>query len=301
MVNVLRQPAFGTTLTAGRSTPTELRAVCFDLDDTLYPQASWLAGAWDAVAERGGAGSDGLAAPRSTDRLVAELEAIAAFGTDGGQIIDRALYRLGASHLPVEPLVAAFRAHAPERLEPFAGVAVALDALGGPGAARSRLRRRPRDPGRQARGPRPRAPTFSVIVWSDDHGREHRKPDPLPFQIAAFGLDVDPETVVYVGDRPAKDVAGAAGAGMRSMRVRTGEWVDAPDDDRALGSFATVSTPSRRCTGCSMTRSAAPAPSLSGRRRPRRRTHSCGAAPSRCMTIARAVNPCASKKFFAAR
>jgi putative hydrolase of the HAD superfamily len=84
------------------------------------------------------------------------------------------------------------------------------------------------------------APAFSVVVWSDDHGRAHRKPDPLPFQLAAQGLGVPPDTIVYIGDRPAKDVAGAAGAGMHSMRVRTGEWVEAPDDDRALGSYDSV-------------------------------------------------------------
>jgi FMN phosphatase YigB (HAD superfamily) len=234
MVNVLRQR--GSRHTAGI---TPVRAVCFDLDDTLYPQASWLAGAWRAVADLGARASHASGSEIDPDRLLAELEAIAAFGTDSGQIIDRALYRLGASHLPVEPLVAAFRAHAPARLEPYPGVPAALDVL----HARVPLGLvSDGDPAIQAAklGALGLAPTFSVIVWSDDHGRAHRKPDPLPFQLAAQGLDVDPATVVYVGDRPAKDVAGAAGAGMRSMRVRTGEWVDAPDDDRALGSFDSV-------------------------------------------------------------
>jgi ribonucleotide monophosphatase NagD (HAD superfamily) len=35
---------------------------------------------------------------------------------------------------------------------------------------------------------------------------------------------------VHVGDRPAKDVRGAAAAGLRAIRVRTGEYAALPDD-----------------------------------------------------------------------
>ena len=38
-----------------------------------------------------------------------------------------------------------------------------------------------------------------------------------------------PADVVHVGDRPAKDVAGAHAVGMRCLRVRTGEYADSPD------------------------------------------------------------------------
>ena len=38
-----------------------------------------------------------------------------------------------------------------------------------------------------------------------------------------------PADVVHVGDRPAKDVAGATAVGMRCLRVRTGEYADTPD------------------------------------------------------------------------
>jgi len=59
-------------------------AVLFDLDDTLYPQAAWLEGAWNAVA---------AAAPAGVDRaeLRLALLRIASEGTDRGRIINRAL------------------------------------------------------------------------------------------------------------------------------------------------------------------------------------------------------------------
>lgn len=45
-----------------------------------------------------------------------------------------------------------------------------------------------------------------------------------------MGLGVDAHAALYVGDRPDKDVAAAAAAGMRAVRVRTGEYARRPDD-----------------------------------------------------------------------
>lgn len=213
--------------------PRSIEAVCFDLDDTLYPQASWLAGAWDAVAAA--AARDGV-----DETLVREaLDVCAAQGSDGGRIIDRALARVGAHQLAVGPLVSAFRSYEPAHLDLYAGVGDALARLaasvplglisdGDPKIQRAKL---------TALGIEP---LFTAVVWSDDHGREHRKPDPLPFRIAVEALRVPAADVVYVGDRPAKDVAGAVGAGLAAIRVRTGEWASDPDDPRAVQSFPDV-------------------------------------------------------------
>ena len=210
-----------------------IAAVLFDLDDTLYDQQQWLHGAWRAVARR--AAADGVDPRRFEDAL----RSLAAGGSDRGQIIDRALAELGETTVSVAALVTAFRSHAPERLDPYPGVLDALDALhagvplglisdGDPDVQRAKLDAL--DLGR----------FFASVVLSDEHGRSHRKPDPLPFRVALAQLGVEPAHAVYVGDRPAKDVAGAVGAGLRAIRVRTGEWSDQPDDRRAWSSVATV-------------------------------------------------------------
>jgi putative hydrolase of the HAD superfamily len=210
-----------------------IRAVCFDLDDTLYPQASWLAGAWDAVATTAAHGGVDKAGLREA------LNACAAQGSDGGRIIDRALALIGAHRVEVGPLVDAFRSYAPEHLDLYAGAGEALTRIaacvplglisdGDPQIQRTKM---------TALGIER---LFSVVVWSDDHGREHRKPDPLPFQVAVGALGVPAANVVYVGDRPAKDVAGAVAAGLAAIRVRTGEWASARDDPRAEQSCADV-------------------------------------------------------------
>jgi putative hydrolase of the HAD superfamily len=209
-------------------------AVCFDLDDTLYPQAEWLDGAWWAVASR--AAEVGVDPTRLHDALLA---AAGARGTDGGGIIDAALEAVGRVDVPVAPLIAAFRAHAPETLTPFPGIAAALEELalrlplgivsdGDVAIQEAKL---------AALG---LAPRFAALVWSDAYGREQRKPDPRPFWRAAALLGIDPARVVYVGDRPAKDVQGALGAGMQAIRVRTGEWRKCPDDARAWASVPTA-------------------------------------------------------------
>jgi putative hydrolase of the HAD superfamily len=200
-----------------------LRAVLFDLDDTLFPQADWLDGAWTAVADAGRAQGVDAAA------FEAALRAVAAQGSAKGHIIDRALGRVGRADVDVAPLVARFAAHAPAGLDPYPGVADALADLGrrtplglvtdgDPGIQRAKL---------AALGIEP---LFTVVVLSDELGREHRKPSPVPFRAALDALGVAATDVVHVGDRPDKDVRGASAAGIRAVRVRTGEYGSVPDD-----------------------------------------------------------------------
>jgi putative hydrolase of the HAD superfamily len=199
-----------------------IQAVLFDLDDTLYPQAAFLDVAWTAVAAA--AAPYGIA----PGAFHTALTAVAAEGSDRGRIIDRALWRIGADGVPVEPLMAAFRACAPAQLSPYPGVREALAGLrtvvrtglvtdGEPGGQRAKVR---------ALG---LEDLFDVIVYSDDLGRARRKPHPAPFQHALARLGVPAGAAVMIGDRPDKDVAGAAAVGLRAIRVRTGEYAERPD------------------------------------------------------------------------
>lgn len=229
----MTDPVLGTGAAGG----APVRAVTVDLDDTLYPQSDFLDGAWRAVAARGAdLGVDPV-------RFLAALRGVAAEGSDRGRIVDRALALVGAADRPVAPLVAVFAAHTPERLEPFPGVVEALARLraavpvavvtdGAPAGQRAKLR---------ALG---LAEAVDAVVVSDElGGRAARKPDPRPFRAALAALGADPATTVHVGDRPGKDMLGATGAGMRAVRVRTGEYADLPDDPawpawRTVDSFA---------------------------------------------------------------
>lgn len=205
--------------------------VVVDLDDTVYPQASFLYGATRAVGRA--AAAAGLDWTALTRALRAELVA----GSDQGGTIDRALAACGvpqrraAELMPA--LVAAFTDYRPRRLPLYPGARAALTSLrshyplacltdGNPAIQRAKL---------AATGA---AALFDVVVVSDElGGRAARKPHPDGLLAVAQRLGVPAEGLVVIGDRPGKDVAVARAVGARSIRVRTGEYADAADEPRA--------------------------------------------------------------------
>jgi putative hydrolase of the HAD superfamily len=219
----------------------ELLAVTVDLDDTLFPQAAWLAGAWTEVAE--------AAVPYGipSDCLLPALTGVAAEGSDKGGIIDRALAVVGVSpalaSTLMPALISAFGCWAPVSLDLYpgareglvrlrsAGLTTAVITDGNPVIQRSKL---------AALG------LFDLvdhIVISDEiGGRATRKPSPVPFLRALELCGCTPDQAVHIGDRPAKDVAGAAGVGMRAVRVRTGEYYEIPDGAGDAAPWGSAST-----------------------------------------------------------
>jgi FMN phosphatase YigB (HAD superfamily) len=205
--------------------------VVVDLDDTLFPQAAYLAGAAAAVADA--AGARGLDGAGVRTALVAELAA----GSDRGGTIDRALLAVGvpAADLPahVPALVAAFTGFRPTRLDTYPGVRTALEAIaaiaplacltdGNPVIQEAKL---------AATGLGALLPV--VVVTDALGGRALRKPHPTGLLAAADLMAVPPDRLLVIGDRPAKDVAVAHAVGARAIRVRQGEHAGAPDEPRA--------------------------------------------------------------------
>ncbi|MGY1774106.1 HAD family hydrolase [Blastococcus sp. SYSU D00813] len=205
--------------------------VVVDLDDTLYPQAAYLAGAAAAVGEA--AGAAGLDGDRVHAALVRELAA----GSDAGGTIDRALLAAGvpAAALPdlVPPLVEAFTHHRPASLPTYPGVPEALAALaaaaplacltdGNPVIQAAKL---------AATGLGPLLPV--VLVTDTLGGRAARKPAADGLLALAGTLGVPADRLLVIGDRPGKDVAVAAAVGARAIRIRQGEYAAAPDEPRA--------------------------------------------------------------------
>ena len=210
----------------GWSGPPPL-AVVVDLDDTLYPQAAYLAGAAAAVgAAATAAGLDGDAVHTA---LVAELAA----GSDTGGTIDRALLAAGVGPGELSALlpglVAAFTGHRPDHLPTYPGVEAALTALaaavplacltdGAPAIQRAKLAGTGLDR------------LLPLVVLSDEvGGRAARKPAPAGLLTIAARLGVPADRLLMIGDRPGKDVAVAAAVGARAIRVRQGEYAGAPD------------------------------------------------------------------------
>jgi FMN phosphatase YigB (HAD superfamily) len=202
-------------------------AFVVDLDDTLFPQADYLAGAAAAVAAA--AGRLGLDVGSVERALTAELVA----GSDRPGTIDRALSAVGvpAAELPglVPPLVDAFTRHTPDRLSCYPGAAVALRRLGRAAPVACLTDGNPviQEAKLAATGLRP---LFDAVVITDRlAGRAWRKPHPRGLLALAERLDVAADRLLVIGDRPSKDVAVAAAVGARAIRVRQGEHAAAPD------------------------------------------------------------------------
>jgi putative hydrolase of the HAD superfamily len=205
--------------------------IVVDLDDTLYPQSEYLAGAAAAVgATAGDLGLDGAA-------VHAALTAVLAVGSDAGGTIDRALIQVGvapeamAGLLP--PLVDAFTTHAPEHLAPFSGVPESLRTLadaaplacltdGNPTIQEAKL---------AATGLEALLPV--VVITDRLGGRAARKPHPGGLLAAAEKLGVPAHRLLVIGDRPGKDVAVAAAVSARAIRIRQGEYAAAADEPLA--------------------------------------------------------------------
>ncbi|MEV0902029.1 HAD family hydrolase [Actinoplanes sp. NPDC049802] len=211
-------------------------AVVIALDDTLYPQSAYLYGAARAV------GRAGAAAGLEPVRLSRAVRRQVVTGSDKGGVIGRALAAYGIAPGPaaglVPALVAAFTAYRPRRLPRYPGALTALTAIsarypvacltdGDPAIQRAKL---------AATG---LANAFTTIVITDElGGRTLRKPHPEGLRQVAETLGVRPSDLVVIGDRPGKDMAVAVALGARSIRVRTGEYADAPDEPSATACAA---------------------------------------------------------------
>jgi FMN phosphatase YigB (HAD superfamily) len=69
---------------------------------------------------------------------------------------------------------------------------------------------------------------FESVVFAQDH--RVAKPDKGIFEVVERELGVGPEACVLVGDHPVNDVAGAHGAGWRSVWLDRDGAVLFPDD-----------------------------------------------------------------------
>ncbi|GAB4137343.1 HAD family hydrolase [Thermopirellula anaerolimosa] len=189
-----------------------IRAVLFDLDDTLYPEIDYYRQGFSAVAEELACRGIG-----SAENLLAVLERL--HFADREAVFDRASEKLGFPHAWVPDLLDRFRNREirlrlpPETdailhaLCPFYRLGIVTD---GHAAVQERKL--------AALGLIGRVDT---IVVCDRLGRRHWKPDSLPFHTACRNLKVRPHEAIFVGDHPHRDIFGAIQAGLGAIRIRT--------------------------------------------------------------------------------
>jgi len=200
-------------MAAGR----DIQAVVFDLDDTLYPERDYVRSGYEAVArrlrerlERNDRFEDWLWARFEAGQVAGAFDAL-----DGA-------FGLGLGPEGVAELVRCYREHEP-KIQPFADVAAALEALGG----RVRL-------GLLSDGYLPAqrrkvtalglGEAFGAVVFTEELGRAAWKPSPAGFEAIAGRLGAPHAACAYVADNPAKDFVAPNRLGWTTVQlVRAGQ------------------------------------------------------------------------------
>ncbi len=189
-----------------------LKAVLFDLDDTLYEEAEFFRSGFDVVSRS--LAQRGVGRHPETAHLLLHLHQHE--GRD--QVFQKLAARLGFPTEWIADLVEIFRAHVPHLVVP-ADTAAVLPRL------RARFRLGCITDGWAAVQRRKiealhLAPLLDAIVIADEFGREYWKPHAFPFHHCCTRLGVTPGEALFVGDNPSRDAVGAANAGIRFVRLR---------------------------------------------------------------------------------
>ncbi len=193
-----------------------IRAILFDLDDTLYPERDYVLSGYGVVAEK-------VAAEAGRPRDEIRQWMIARFDEKGREgLFDELLERAGLSADAgrIAELVEAYRRHEPTlRLDPAVAdllwrlrqtyrLGLVTDGLG------IMQRRKVAALGLAALVDR------VVYCWELDAP----KPDPGGYRAALTALGCEASQALVVGDRPDHDLAAAAALGIAAVRVRTARF-----------------------------------------------------------------------------
>jgi putative hydrolase of the HAD superfamily len=187
-----------------------MKAVLFDLDQTLYPESEFVRSGFRAVAAYLVARCGGTVAGWAE-----EMESV--LWREGRRGVFDYLNRTNdwGGRVSVATLVQIYRTHAPS-LRLHTDAAELLEALHLPlglvtdGHATVQ-HRKVAALGLEAR--------FAAVVCTADIGAHAEKPSEIGYRVCLEQLGVAPQDAAYVGDDAAKDFAAPRALGMRTVRV----------------------------------------------------------------------------------
>ena len=199
-----------------------IAALVFDLDDTLYPELSYVRSGFHAIADK-------LAQPdrRADDIFEMLWQAFEQGPRD--RVFNHVLQQLGGGDDDdaVAALVQLYRTHRPAlQLAPAVkdmllrlrrGYKLGLLSDGYLPAQRLKIQALNLEP------------LFDHIICTEELGREFWKPSLRPFELMARQLNCPPQSCVYIADNPAKDFIGPNRLHWQSVHLKCPTGVhDAP-------------------------------------------------------------------------
>lgn len=195
-----------------------IRAVVFDLDDTLFPEHQFVMSGFRAV-DRYVEGQFGVAG------FFGHAESIFSEG-NRGTVFNRALEQLGVD--PEPPIIAAllnvYREHRPQ-IDLYEDARWAIAFFGefskmGIITDGFLVTQRNKVCALEV------ASHFSIVIYTDEYGREGWKPSPISYQEVMKALRCSGKECVYIADNPIKDFVAARKLGWKTIRIcrKEGEY-----------------------------------------------------------------------------
>lgn len=189
-----------------------IQGIVFDLDDTLYPEWSYVQSGFAAVAR---AFADRLAAPFDIAARMAEL----ARSPQRGRVFNALCEEAGVTDPDdcATRMVETYRTHDPI-IELFPDARAALDRYRGqiPMGLISDGYLVTQNTKLNALGIRE---MFHTVLLTDQWGREYWKPHPRAFERMMASLALPPDAILYVSDNPAKDFVAPNRLGWQTVRI----------------------------------------------------------------------------------
>jgi putative hydrolase of the HAD superfamily len=189
-----------------------LRALVFDLDDTLYPEKDFMLSGCRAVA--------GHLAEKQICTLENAFSAMmGTLQTNGRHMVfPMLLERFPEAHLSISELVGVYRQHKPaiQLLPGYLGMLRKLSRVYRLGIITDGL---PSVQERKVHALGLRG-VMDKIIYTWEYGSEKEKPHPLPFSLMLQYLRAEPGSVLYVGNNADKDCRGAHGVGMKYAQIQ---------------------------------------------------------------------------------
>lgn len=185
-----------------------IKAVVFDLDDTLYPEYDYVLSGLTAAGER---------AQKAYGIVGAKSELTELFASARDKVFDRFAQNHGLDRSCVTDLVEVYRAHTPD-IKLTAEVKQTLNELHSRGYKLGII-----TDGR-TNGQRAKITALGLnelvdeIIITDELGGEYRKPNPKAFEVMSSRLGVELSEILYVGDNPQKDFA-IGKHGVKTVRI----------------------------------------------------------------------------------
>jgi len=191
-----------------------MRAVLFDLDDTLYPEIEFVKSGLRFVASY-------LSSQCHLDREDLFTKMLEILHRDGrGKIFDILLRDLGfLQEEKLKLLVYLYRSHCPA-IQPYEDTLPALEHLKKSGLLLGVITDGMASVQRSKVNALELKDLFDVVIYTDEIGREYWKPSVVPYQVALTLLGVEPSEAVYVGNDLSKDFLGANTLGMLTIQVK---------------------------------------------------------------------------------